>query len=476
MNLSLNIVDRSNLKLVTPNSKFNDVTLGDDGGINPDFLNELISSFESFREISNSDFKILDQSNIDETVLQELNSIIGDLNFLSKSASKLTNSEDSILTFKNIKGLSAKLNELLNTLQKSASSSENIYLEKEFELKFKEFKKSLQSLLKANELYDTNNHHSNEAKGIMNQESFLLKIRKFLKDVDYNKIKENINNLDNKELEAYKQLENIAQAKINSSNGRGTKNITLIDETAIDLNVLDKENNINRLSFDKKVSSDKSDLISYDDFKNANEEGKYKQEFTKSEKKSVLESKVNTFNKISGDNKLDTSINSSNSMQFTESIKLKEQNNVRANNVNESIIKTVRLTGNSKASTATINLIPESLGQLNLKIFLAGNNVRLQIRAQSKEAMELIESKIVSLKEKLQEEGLKIDDLELSYDKEMYEYNERRDENFSRKEELENRKRYLQTIKNAANGEGFSDELFSTIQTSNDQIEGGNHV
>lgn len=78
------------------------------------------------------------------------------------------------------------------------------------------------------------------------------------------------------------------------------------------------------------------------------------------------------------------------------------------------IVEAARVTLNDQVSSMELTLNPESLGKINLSVSVKEGVVTAQIAADNQVAKEAIESQIIVLKEQLNNQGLKVDAVEVT--------------------------------------------------------------
>ena len=108
----------------------------------------------------------------------------------------------------------------------------------------------------------------------------------------------------------------------------------------------------------------------------------------------------------------------------------------------------IKNTPNNTIHSARLTLQPQSLGTVMIEISLANNIAKLDIRVDSREAAKSIESQLGVLKEKLANEGIKIEsaDVKLSNFEKDTKNNNGQDSGFAKREETNLKKEYLNTF------------------------------
>lgn len=88
------------------------------------------------------------------------------------------------------------------------------------------------------------------------------------------------------------------------------------------------------------------------------------------------------------------------------------------NQVVNHVVEKISLSGplNSGTNTITIKMYPEELGHLNLKLEVTNDSVKAHLIAQNPQAQEILERHIPRLREALEAQGLKLDDIQVTVD------------------------------------------------------------
>ena len=92
-----------------------------------------------------------------------------------------------------------------------------------------------------------------------------------------------------------------------------------------------------------------------------------------------------------------------------------ELQRIRLSEFPAATVKLVKNSAGNAVSTARLSLRPESLGALEIKITMAGDTASLSIKADSREAVRSLEGQIGTLREKLSQNGIDTDKIEVSY-------------------------------------------------------------
>jgi flagellar hook-length control protein FliK len=80
------------------------------------------------------------------------------------------------------------------------------------------------------------------------------------------------------------------------------------------------------------------------------------------------------------------------------------------------VVGKLTLTRGEGQSSITMNLNPEELGRVRLELTVEGDRVRAQFHAQSQQVQEILEKHLPKLREAFENQGLKLDEVEVSSD------------------------------------------------------------
>ncbi len=137
--------------------------------------------------------------------------------------------------------------------------------------------------------------------------------------------------------------------------------------------------------------------------------------------------------------------------------------NVNPNEINAPIVKTINDMHGDGSTVAKLILNPANLGTIRVEISVRENVANIKINADSADIAKTIEAQLPALKEKLAENGIKSDNFDLNYNNKQGEssdslaYNQQQN---SKKEEGEVRKRYLEFMKRLGDLEQSFSEKF----------------
>ena len=147
--------------------------------------------------------------------------------------------------------------------------------------------------------------------------------------------------------------------------------------------------------------------------------------------------------------------------------------NIRLEDFDKTTLKMVRNLPEQGIQNAKLILQPKSLGTVFVKISVKDKNVQLDIKTETQEAMKSIENQLPALKEKLAQQGLTADRVDLKYKGTDNNFAER--DNYAQnqsgaKQDKETRQQYLRSFASAnqsiANNEHF-DEIYNVKNWGN---------
>lgn len=507
------------LTVLITNLNPNDLSLDKDTS---DKLSKLISNEAQ----SNKDLSGLDLKQFIANLKNELSN--GKPHKLSLDG--LESIVEKLLNNNNLKMLNKETNQdkLIDT--SSESINENIFNKLgDLTGKFTKSKETLvNNLLDNNELKDENLiktidtvavKSNKDEKGI---EKLLFNLRKFLTKDEFNLIKKNLQSGNSKEsniiapkLTAISKYLSIITGKENEAKNKielksndisldaSTKksdnlpSTNLIQNTQIQASddlttVLEKESKIitntseNNLTTEKKAEN-QAPIIKGDD-----------NQISKSKiiaDKNTLEFEINNKNgqiKLEFDNKgegplskdfskeqrqelLKQNIAKSDISQLitgkakVKGVELKKADTIMKSNFVENAIKSIKMTRNGGNNIARIMLAPRELGDITLRISMIGNSVKLHIKAEKSEAADHIDRQLPLLKDKLNDSGLRIDQvtIESAESENLASYNQQQQKN----EQEDLRRQFVKSFRNIAAIEDFELSMNEVAYyNSNNQI------
>lgn len=395
-------------------SDFNSNTPDLKSKINPEAASEIVEKLKSLEGFTNQDLKsLLSKLNIDLPKISNDGNV--DFTQLVKLIEKISSSN-----FKKIKpnGLDTSK----NTIQKI---SEHTY-----------------------------------SSNMVNSEEFLSKIKKYLSKSDFEKIKSSLQKndsesqpkplIENTNLNSlgfqYSDKESNAKQKIFSKNSNKLLDI-------LQTNVKSEELPLASTKVDKPVAQEKQSHQAIIRESIASEGTAKNGSFLNEDKGMFGEHKKNNNNAKLAQEKLQSKVARTQLSDFissskTESVEsVKSESTMRSNFV-EKAIKTIKLAKNGVSSNARIYLQPRQLGSINMRMNLIGNSVSLVIKAEKSETLQHIEKQLPALKEKLNESGLRLD--QITYESSESNDLQNNDNNKNRHEQEELRRKFVNSIKNRA--------------------------
>ena len=121
---------------------------------------------------------------------------------------------------------------------------------------------------------------------------------------------------------------------------------------------------------------------------------------------------------------------------------------IKMNEFGKTTLNTIKSMPDNSIHSARLVLQPKSLGTVMIEISLAGNIAKMDIKVDSREAAKSIESQLSNLKDKLANEGIKMESVNLKLSNQNREMKNNGDNNnpFSRKEEEEVKRDYINSF------------------------------
>ena len=95
----------------------------------------------------------------------------------------------------------------------------------------------------------------------------------------------------------------------------------------------------------------------------------------------------------------------------------------------EQIVEAAKITLNQEVTTMELMLNPESLGKINMMVSMKEGIVTATLTAQNETAREAIESQIVILKENLNNQGIKVEAVEVTVESHAFDANANQNQN-----------------------------------------------
>ncbi|EJO5346022.1 flagellar hook-length control protein FliK [Clostridium botulinum] len=362
------------------------------------------SKSSSFNEVLNnisSNKNINENNNKNNNMISKLNK--EDIeNIKHKLEEKGFSKEDleSIKSLEDLKKLSNKLKDdgdldgflaLVNSILQCLYSKENLNLSKELEKSLEK----LQALL------------NNLSKDNGNKEKLLSEIKNILgKEFDkLNLLGEN--SLGENLLETFSN-------KLQNQMGKETnkENVSLLNDIKKEIENILKQESSDKLSIEPKITVDeialtKKDTDASDLKENASKEDKILNGFLQ-EKEDAAGEKINkTVNFMSHLNNA-SDINEVSSNQALEKLVINKDT------MNADIIKSIKYMELNNVKDLTVKIMPKELGEVLIKISMEGGIMKANIGATTKDAYNLLNSNMQLIEDKLNNSGIKVQELSLN--------------------------------------------------------------
>lgn len=161
---------------------------------------------------------------------------------------------------------------------------------------------------------------------------------------------------------------------------------------------------------------------------------------------SVAEQKLNSKKLSTIDSVAQQQVLQQKSDSITENIqKTQELKNVEVNEFATKVFDSIRNSESNSTNHLTMTLTPDSLGTLIVEVAVEGDAARISIKAETQDAAKAIEEQMPLLKEKLEAQGLKLEQAEVSH----YSRNDSAGQSFARdkerREEYQLRQEFIRT-------------------------------
>ncbi len=102
--------------------------------------------------------------------------------------------------------------------------------------------------------------------------------------------------------------------------------------------------------------------------------------------------------------------------QSGPAIALKDGSSVLESRVVQQTIDHLTLHSRGDSSSVTVKLHPEELGEIQLRMVMEGDQLKVHLQAQSQQVQEVLERNFPRLRDALQEQGVTVDDFQVSVD------------------------------------------------------------
>ena len=377
-------------------------------------FNEVLNNISSNKNKNISTKQDIKQDNKnylikDENINNKDNSMISKLNKedIQKIKDKLAEQGfskeelDSIKSLKDLKNLVEKIKDagdldsfvaLVNSILQCLYSGQNVKLGKELEQNLDKLKVLLNNLSEGND----------------NKEQLLMEIKDILGE-EFNKLNlTDKNSLDKDLLETFSnKLQTQIEKEPNAEKVSLLKNIKSEME-----NILKEESNNNKLSVEPKINVDEP-LVLEEEIDSSN----LKENTSKEDKllKGLLEDKEQ-----SAGEKINKAVNFmshlKNSTDINELSSKEALGNlvINRNTMNADIIKSIKYMELNNVKDLTVKIMPKELGEVFIKLTMEGGIMKANIGATTKEAYNLLNANMQLIEDKLQNSGIKVQELSLN--------------------------------------------------------------
>ncbi|MBN2644259.1 MAG: flagellar hook-length control protein FliK [Desulfuromonadaceae bacterium] len=99
-----------------------------------------------------------------------------------------------------------------------------------------------------------------------------------------------------------------------------------------------------------------------------------------------------------------------------ENLTLKDGSSLPAARIVEQTIEQLVVHSRGESSVVTVRLHPEELGELQLRMVMEGEQLKVHLHAQTQQVQEVLEKNFPRLREALQDQGLTVEDFQVSVD------------------------------------------------------------
>ncbi|MGO5072777.1 flagellar hook-length control protein FliK [Clostridium sporogenes] len=308
---------------------------------------------------------------------------------------------DSIKSLEDLKNLVEKIKDagdldsfvaLVNSILQCLYSGQNVKLGKELEQNLDKLKVLLNNL----------------SEGNGNKEQLLMEIKDILGE-EFNKLNlTDKNSLDRDLLETFSnKLQTQIEKEPNEEKVSLLKNIKNEME-----NILKEESNNNKLSVEPKINVDEPLVLeeetdSYNLKENTSKEDKFLKGLLEDKEQSAGE-KINKTVNFMSHLKNSTDINQLSSKETLGNLVINK------NTMNADIIKSIKYMELNNIKDLTVKIMPKELGEVFIKLTMEGGIMKANIGATTKEAYNLLNSNMQLIEDKLQNSGIKVQELSLN--------------------------------------------------------------
>jgi len=376
-------------------------------------FNEVLNSISSNKNISTKQDIKQDNKNYlikNENINNKDNSMMSKLNKedIQKIKDKLAEQGfskeelDSIKSLDDLKNLVEKIKDagdldnfvaLVNSILQCLYSGQNVKLGKELEQNLDKLKVLLNNL----------------SEGNGNKEQLLMEIKNILGE-EFNKLNlTDKNSLDKDLLETFSnKLQTQIEKEPNAEKVSLLKNIKSEME-----NILKEEsNNNNKLSVEPKINVDEPLIVEEEtDSSNLKENTSKEDKLLKGlleDKQQSAGEKINKAVNFMSHLKNSTDINELSSKEALGNLVINK------NTMNADIIKSIKYMELNNVKDLTVKIMPKELGEVFIKLTMEGGIMKANIGATTKEAYNLLNSNMQLIEDKLQNSGIKVQELSLN--------------------------------------------------------------
>ncbi|ENK0555849.1 flagellar hook-length control protein FliK [Clostridium sporogenes] len=377
-------------------------------------FNEVLNNISSNKDKNISTKQDIQQDNKnylikDENINNKDNSMMSKLNKedIQKIKDKLEEQGfskeelDSIKSLEDLKNLVEKIKDagdldsfvaLANSILQCLYSGQNVKSGKELEQNLDKLKVLLNNL----------------SEGNGNKEQLLMEIKDILGE-EFNKLNlTEKNSLDKDLLETFS---NKLQTQIEKEPNE--EKVSLLKNIKNEIkNILKEESNNNKLSVEPKINVDEP-LVLEEETDSSN----LKENTSKEDKllKGLLEDKEQ-----SAGEKINKAVNFMSHIKNATNInELSSKENlgnlvINKNTMNADIIKSIKYMELNNVKDLTVKIMPKELGEVFIKLTMEGGIMKANIGATTKEAYNLLNSNMQLIEDKLQNSGIKVQELSLN--------------------------------------------------------------
>ncbi|ENK0837404.1 flagellar hook-length control protein FliK [Clostridium botulinum] len=375
-------------------------------------FNEVLNSISSNKNISTKQDIKQDNKNYlikNENINNKDNSMMSKLNKedIQKIKDKLAEQGfskeelDSIKSLEDLKNLVEKIKDagdldsfvaLVNSILQCLYSGQNVKLGKELEQNLDKLKVLLNNL----------------SEGNGNKEQLLMEIKNILGE-EFNKLNlTDKNSLDKDLLETFSnKLQTQIEKEPNAEKVSLLKNIKSEME-----NILKEESNNNKLSVEPKINVDEPLIVEEEtDSSNLKENTSKEDKLLKGlleDKQQSAGEKINKAVNFMSHLKNSTDINELSSKEALGNLVINK------NTMNADIIKSIKYMELNNVKDLTVKIMPKELGEVFIKLTMEGGIMKANIGATTKEAYNLLNSNMQLIEDKLQNSGIKVQELSLN--------------------------------------------------------------